>query len=151
MPVKIPVRAILLGVVAAAAVGMSAALVWLPRAGWSTNDVTTGASVDYPDLLSHVYDMPPDQTLQVTAAVATRLPNWTVKETDLASGVLRAEAKTPLGLFTDDVTVSAVAEGSYTKVIIRSHSRVGKADLGVNARNIRALQAAMDRQLNRVS
>ena len=53
----------------------------------------------------------------------------------------------PGGLFTDDLTVTVSPEGNNSRVVIRSHSRVGRADLGMNARHIRKLQAAMDDKL----
>jgi uncharacterized protein (DUF1499 family) len=132
--------------------GAVAVAIWLiPPAGWTTNDITTSAAPDYPDLTSRVYDMAPAQTIEVAAAVATQKLGWKIVQSNLAGGVLSAEAKTPLGLFTDDVIVTVTPKGDNSLVTIRSHSRVGRADLGENARHIRALQAAMDGQLNRTS
>jgi uncharacterized protein (DUF1499 family) len=42
--------------------------------------------------------------------------------------------------FKDDVTMTVTPEGDRTKVVVRSHSRIGKGDLGTNARRIRRFQ-----------
>jgi uncharacterized protein (DUF1499 family) len=45
------------------------------------------------------------------------------------------------------VTVTITSEGSATVVNVRSKSRIGKGDLGTNARRIRAFQAELARRL----
>jgi len=51
--------------------------------------------------------------------------------------------------FKDDVTVSVTEKAGRTVVNVRSRSRVGRADLGVNARRIRAYLRALDERLGR--
>jgi uncharacterized protein (DUF1499 family) len=131
-------------------IAAAAAIVLIPRAWLTANDVTTGAAPAYPDLRDRLYDMPPDQTLQVAAAVAGRIPRWKVVSTDRAGGVVHVEIRTALPFFTDDLTVHVHPEGRNSRVTIRSRSRVGRGDLGENARHIRALQAAMDSKLPQV-
>lgn len=126
----------------------------VPAAGWSINDVTTGVTLEYPELQSRVYDSSPENTTILAAAAATRLPRWKVIRTQPAAHRVTFEVKTPLGLFTDDVTVQvdpSGPEGNASKVKIHSRSRVGRADLGQNAQHIRELQAAMDEKLPRLS
>ena len=52
-------------------------------------------------------------------------------------------ATTRIFRFKDDVTITIARDGESTVVSIRSASRVGKSDLGMNAKRIRALQAAI--------
>lgn len=127
---------------------------YIPAAGWRINDVTTGATPEYPELQSRVYDSSLENTTIVTAAVAAKLPRWKVMHTDPAAHRVVCEVKTPLGLFTDDVFVLVESAGpnrDTSRVKINSRSRVGKADLGQNAEHIRELQAAMDDKLPSLS
>ena len=132
-----------LGVAVAAAV----ALLLMPRPWLTSNDVITGRHPGYPDLQDRIYDFPPDGTLTLAAAVASRIPRWRVVSTDRANRLVRVEVRTALPLFTDDMTIHVRPEGRNSRVTVRSRSRVGRADLGENARHIRALQAAMDARL----
>ncbi len=130
-----------------------AAVLYVPGAGWATNDVATGESNSYPDLLPRRYDSSPENTLTYAAAAASGLRNWKVTRRDADAGKLFVEVRTAIPLFTDDVTVTvtrAGANGDSSQVHIRSASRVGRADLGENSRHIRALQTAMDERLPRL-
>ena len=129
---------------------LTTALFYVPVAGWSTNDVTTGEHPGYPDLKPCRYDASPTNTLQYAAAAASGIRNWKVTGRDENTGTLRVEVTTALPLFTDDVLVTVTPTGKNNDsslVMIRSHSRVGRADLGENARHIHALQTAMDQRL----
>jgi len=80
------------------------------------------------------------------------LPRFTLEPGDAGTDTLCAEVKTALGGFTDEVTVRvrpAGPGGKHSRVTVRSRSRVGRGDLGENARHIRALQRAMDARLPR--
>jgi uncharacterized protein (DUF1499 family) len=126
----------------------------VPAAGWRINDVTTSVTREYPDLQSRLYDSTPENTTLLAAAAAALLPRWKVVRTDPAQHIVIYEVRTPLNLFTDDVTVRvepAGPAGEASRVQIQSRSRVGKVDLGQNAKHIRELQAAMDEKLPRLS
>ena len=56
-----------------------AAIVVVPRPGWTTNDITTGDGI-YPDLTPRVYDAPPAMVVAFTKEAATRLLNWRVAQ-----------------------------------------------------------------------
>ncbi len=132
---------------------ITTALLYVPPAGWGSNDVETGAHPGYPDLRPRTYDSSPRNTLQFAAAAANGIRNWKVTKRDEETGKLYAEVRTALPLFTDDVTVTVApteTDGDASLVTIRSRSRVGQGDLGENARHIRALQAAMDDKLPRL-
>jgi uncharacterized protein (DUF1499 family) len=125
----------------------------VPRAWLTGNDVTTGRHPGYPDLRDRVYAVPPRHALMVAAAAVRTLPRWTVTEVDFAAGTLRAEVRTRIGGFIDDVIIQVSSlpgkEAHTARVNVRSRSRMGRADLGENARHIRALQRAMDARLPR--
>jgi uncharacterized protein (DUF1499 family) len=132
---------------------VTTAILYVPPAGWGSNDVTTGAHPGYPDLRPISYDSSPRNTLQFAAAAASSLRNWKVVKRDESEGSLHAEVRTALPLFIDDVTATVTPtgkDGNSSLVTIRSRSRVGTGDLGENARHIKALQAAMDAKLPRL-
>lgn len=132
-----------------AVAGVYAAIRYVPAAGWTTSEVTTGASAAYPELQSRLYDSAPLNATLVTAAVATRLPGWKVRRTDTHGYVVEAEAGA-LGLTMDEITVRIEPvgpKGQDSRVVIRSRTRFGPSDLGRGATHIRDLQAAMDDKL----
>jgi len=129
----------------------------LERRWWTLNDITTGATPEYPDLPSHVYAADATSARRAAETACAALPRWRMVPVASAESAiiapLHAEVRTAFFNFTDDVTVrfEPVNENSgtapQTRVVIRSHSRVGKGDLGENERHIRALQREMDARL----
>jgi hypothetical protein len=76
------------------------------------------------------------------------LRGWSLVEADEDRGVLLAESTTLLFRFVDDVRIEiSLDENGQTRVDMASASRVGKADLGQNARRIRKLFRALDRRV----
>jgi uncharacterized protein (DUF1499 family) len=110
------------------------------------NDVTTGATPEYPDLQPQVFAPSRDQVFDAASAVA-RAEGWDVTQEDRTTGVIQAVATTPLMRFKDDVTITVTPEGGRTKVVVRSHSRIGKGDLGTNARRIKRFQDELARKV----
>jgi uncharacterized protein (DUF1499 family) len=114
---------------------------------WPTiNDVTTGATPEYPDLKPQVFQQSYEPVFDAAAAVAHE-QGWEVTQEDRATGVIQAVATSRLWRFKDDVTVTVTREGTGARVSVRSHSRIGKGDLGANARRIRLFQAALAKRL----
>ncbi len=109
------------------------------------NDVTTGATPEYPELQPQVFAQSTGQVFDAAAAVA-RAQGWEVTE-ERAAGVIAAVATTRLMHFKDDVTITLSHEGTQTKVVVRSHSRVGKGDLGTNARRIKLFQEELAKKV----
>lgn len=116
-------------------------LIW-PR----INDVKTGATPEYPDIQPQRFNQPFDKVFEV-AANAAQAMGWEIRETDRERGIIEAIATIPVFKFKDDVTVTITREGDATIVNLRSKSRVGKGDLGANARRIRAFQAELAKRL----
>ncbi|MEO6027574.1 MAG: DUF1499 domain-containing protein [Candidatus Binatia bacterium] len=109
------------------------------------NDVTTGATPEYPELQPQAFAQSTDQVFDAASAVA-RAQGWDVIEQRTA-GVIQAVATTPLMHFKDDVTITISHDGTQTKVVVRSHSRVGKGDLGTNARRIKLFQEELAKKV----
>jgi uncharacterized protein (DUF1499 family) len=110
------------------------------------NDVTTGVTPEYPDLQPQTFQQSYEQVFDAAAAVGREL-GWEVTEEDRAKGTIQAVATTPLMRFKDDVTVSVSRADDRVRVSVRSHSRIGKGDLGANAKRIRLFQAALAKRL----
>jgi uncharacterized protein (DUF1499 family) len=116
-------------------------LIW-PR----INDVKTGATPEYPDIQPQRFDQPFGKVFDA-ALDASRTMGWEIRETNREQGIIEAVATTRLFKFKDDVTIIISREGAGTVVNVRSKSRVGKGDLGTNARRIRAFQAELAKRL----
>jgi hypothetical protein len=73
---------------------------------------------------------------------------WTVTQADARRGEIEAEARTALWRFVDDVWIRVSLDDlGLTRVDVSSASRVGRGDLGVNARRIARFLHALDRRL----
>jgi hypothetical protein len=110
------------------------------------NDVRTGATPEYPDLQPQTFGPPPYQVYDAALATAREM-GWEIVGEDRAAGEIHAVATVPVFRFKDDVTVTVKPDGDRVTVNVRSRSRVGKGDLGVNARRIRRFQAELAKRL----
>jgi len=112
---------------------------------WPTlNDVTTGATPEYPALQPQRFSKPADQVFAAALATAREM-GFEVTMQSPETGVIQAVATTPVFRFKDDVTI---AVGRNGVVNVRSRSRVGKGDLGANARRIREFQGRLAGRLD---
>lgn len=100
----------------------------------------------YPDLAPLLVTASPAVALARAAAVAKRL-GWHVEADDPAAGRLEATDVSSVFRFVDDIVVRVRPRlGSRGCVVdVRSKSRDGKGDLGVNAARIRVFVALMQR------
>lgn len=90
----------------------------------------------YPDIKPLVLDRPPGDTMQ-KAIDAARAMGWKIAAADAAAGRIEATARTWWFGFRDDIVVRIRAQGSGSRVDVRSVSRVGRSDVGANARRIK--------------
>ncbi len=91
----------------------------------------------YPDLAPEILDALPDAVFKHVLAAARTL-GWDVVSAVPGEGRLEATDTTFWFGFKDDVVVRVVAEGTGSRVDVRSVSRVGRSDVGANAKRIRA-------------
>lgn len=132
---------IIVGIILLAGSPFMLGVIW-PR----INDVSTGATPQYPDVQPQRFNQTSEQVFNAALATARQM-NWEIRESAPAAGTIEAVATTRLFRFKDDVTVTITREAEQTVVHVRSRSRVGKGDLGTNARRIRAFQAELARRL----
>lgn len=90
----------------------------------------------YPDITSYVVDVPPTKAFAQSLSLAI-LAGWDIVHTDSDSGKIEATALTALFGFSDDIVLRVRPHNDGSVLDIRSASRIGVSDLGVNARRIR--------------
>jgi len=90
----------------------------------------------YPDLKPVRLAMAPDAAIKRAETLA-RESGWAIASVDPQAGHLEATATTRFFRFKDDVIVRARPVQGGSIVDIRSVSRVGRSDLGMNAKRIR--------------
>lgn len=96
----------------------------------------------YPDILPIRLDAAPAQAF-ARALDAARAMGWTIAAADPARGIIEATDQTFWFGFKDDIAVRVRAGGAGSVVDVRSLSRVGRSDVGTNARRIRAYRARL--------
>lgn len=97
----------------------------------------------YADIQALQLALPVDRATGMAAEVAEDM-GWRVVAQDKRRGHLEAVDRTPLLGFRDDVVVRVRAKGEGSRVDVRSSSRVGKSDLGTNARRIREFLSELE-------
>ncbi|MBW3660560.1 MAG: DUF1499 domain-containing protein [Gemmatimonadetes bacterium] len=91
----------------------------------------------YPELEPLVLDVPPSEAFD-RALEAAREAGWEIVEADPAEGRIEATDTTFWFGFEDDVVVRVRPAGDDgSRIDVRSVSRVGRGDVGTNARRIR--------------
>lgn len=91
----------------------------------------------YPDITPLLLNLAPDRAFALALATAKEA-GWTIVATDPGAGRIEAEERSFWMGFTDDIVLRVTAAGSGSRVDMRSASRHGRSDLGVNAARIRA-------------
>ncbi len=90
----------------------------------------------YPGLKTLTIKKPVD-TVFVTAERIAQEMGWEIVAADPAAGRIEATDTTTWFRFKDDVVIRVRPNGAATDVDVRSKSRVGRSDMGTNARRIR--------------
>jgi uncharacterized protein (DUF1499 family) len=90
----------------------------------------------YPDIMPVVLPVPPAEAFKKVDGVAMAL-GWDVVARAPADGRIEAVVTSDWFGFRDDIVMRIRPDGAGSKVDIRSKSRDGEADLGVNARRVR--------------
>jgi uncharacterized protein (DUF1499 family) len=90
----------------------------------------------YPDIGPLHLDVPPAQAFDRAQAAAKDM-KWDMVATDPAQGRIEATATTFWFGFKDDIVVRVGADGTGSRVDVRSLSRIGQSDVGANAKRVR--------------
>lgn len=96
----------------------------------------------YPDIAPLVLPLSPEAVFAAARAlVAGR--GWEIVAEDAADGRIEAVAASPLYGFKDEIVLRLAPAGAGTRLDMRSRSRTGRIDRGVNAKRIRAFLVEM--------
>jgi len=97
----------------------------------------------YPDIAAVILPLHPSDAFTKALATAKSMKGWTIVDSDPATGHIDASQSTFWMGFTDDVAIRVAKDEDGSRVDIRSHSRHGRNDFGVNAARVRAYIAAL--------
>ncbi len=105
--------------------------------GYDGKEVAELQRKAYPDIRPLELPVPPQQAFSKALAAAEAM-GWEIVAQDPAAGRIEAVATTLWFDFKDDVVIRVAEAGRGSRIDIRSKSRVGRSDIGTNARRIRA-------------
>ena len=91
----------------------------------------------YPDIKPLELALPPQAAFERARSVAQQM-GWQIVAADAAAGRLEATDRTLWFGFQDDIAVRVAAAGNGSRIDVRSVSRVGRSDIGTNAKRIRS-------------
>ena len=100
---------------------------------------------DYPDIAPLVMEAPPGAAFD-RALSAARALGWEIVAAEPGENRIEATATTLMFGFKDDVVIRITPAGRGSRVDVRSVSRVGRSDLGTNARRIRGFLKSLGAQ-----
>ena len=109
-----------------------------------TAEVALQQRAGYPDLVSLEVSASPEDVLEKAEALAEAM-EWEIVAVDAAAGRLEATDTSRFFQFKDDIVVRLTTTGGGTRIDVRSVSRVGRSDVGVNAARITEFLAALER------
>jgi uncharacterized protein (DUF1499 family) len=102
----------------------------------------------YPDLVPLETPLPAAAAFQEALHVARSMPNWLVVDADAGAGRIEASVQSRWFRFTDDVVIRIKPiEGGGSRVDVRSASRRGTSDYGVNAARVRTYMGLLRKRL----
>ena len=91
----------------------------------------------YPEIAPAILKAPPDRAFALALAAARGM-GWEIVAAAPAEGRVEATDTTLWFGFKDDIVVRVTPSGDGSRIDVRSVSRVGKSDVGTNARRIDA-------------
>jgi uncharacterized protein (DUF1499 family) len=118
------------------------------RAGAENTAVYGGAKLaaeqkqGYPDIAPLMLPLAPPAAFERARGVAQAM-GWQIVAADPAAGRLEATDTTLWFGFHDDIVVRIAAADGGSRVDVRSVSRVGRSDIGTNAKRIRSFLALL--------
>ena len=103
----------------------------------------------YPDLASLILSLAPDRAYALAMALI-RDKGWEIVADEPKDGRIEAVDRSLLYGFKDEIIVRIAASDGGARVDLRSRSRIGRIDRGVNANRIRAFLAALKENAGKV-
>jgi uncharacterized protein (DUF1499 family) len=101
----------------------------------------------YPDVLPLQVQWTAAEAFERALETATAMPGWTIVASEPSTGRIEASQRSRWFRFTDDIVIRVSAEGSGSRIDMRSTSRQGRSDFGVNAARIRSYMTALKQRI----
>jgi uncharacterized protein (DUF1499 family) len=101
----------------------------------------------YPDLAGLRSALPVRKAFDEALHIAKSMPGWTIIAADPDTGQIEASQQSRWFRFTDDIVIRVSGDVSGSRVDMRSTSRQGQSDYGVNAARIRAYIGALRKRI----
>ena len=90
----------------------------------------------YPDIKPALIEVTPDQAYEICLKTAKEM-NWDIVNAKVDKRLIEATDRTFWFGFKDDIVIRITPSGKSSRVDVRSVSRVGRSDVGTNAKRIR--------------
>jgi uncharacterized protein (DUF1499 family) len=100
------------------------------------DSVATTQQKAYPDVRPLMMAMPVDSAFSLALRTAREM-GWELVDQNRRDGRIEATATTPWMGFKDDVVIRVTSASGISRVDVRSKSRVGRGDVGANAKRVR--------------
>ena len=101
----------------------------------------------YPDMVPVMTALPVRRAFNEALHVAKSMPGWIIVAFDVDAGRIEASHQSRWFRFTDDIVIRVVGDELGSRIDMRSTSRQGQSDYGVNAKRIRAYKAALRKRI----
>ena len=111
-------------------------------AAYSGQEAANQQHKAYPDIAPLVLDMSPDRAFERSLTAAKNL-GWRIISRNEEKGLIEATDTTFWFGFTDDIVIRISPEDKGSRIDVRSLSRVGKSDVGANAKRVREFLKTM--------
>jgi uncharacterized protein (DUF1499 family) len=110
-------------------------------------DLAKQQQAGYPDIAPLRTQLPPDEAFKRALGTAQGMSGWTIVASDPQARTIEGSQRTMFMGFTDDFVIRVSPDGSGSRIDMRSESRQGRSDFGVNAKRIRGYLAALKEKL----
>jgi uncharacterized protein (DUF1499 family) len=101
----------------------------------------------YPDVGPLVVALPPHEAFRHAHETAKSMSGWMIVAAEPAAGRIEASQASLWFRFVDDIVIRVAASEAGSRIDMRSVSRQGRSDFGVNARRIRSYMAALKQRI----
>lgn len=108
-------------------------------------EITEKQKQAYPDVSPMPSQLPPAE-LFVKAEAAARAAGWDIAAADVQAGRIEATATSLIYGFKDDIVIRITPAAAGSQLDMRSMSRMGRSDVGINAKRIREFVASLKGQ-----
>jgi uncharacterized protein (DUF1499 family) len=101
----------------------------------------------YPDVAPLMTTLPTERAFEEALSVAKSMSGWTIVAADAEEGRIEASQQSRWFRFTDDIVIRVTRDKAGSCIDMRSTSREGVSDYGVNAARIRAYMGALRKRV----